>query len=403
MIEGKDIICFSNDWDSDPLSKKHIMVRLARKNRVLWVNSIGNRNPTASVRDLGRALKKLRDFSRGCRQVSENLTVFNPIAVPFHGNRAARWFNRKFLAWSLRRACKKLRFRNALTWTFQVTSTDIVGSLGEQFTLYHCVDEFSEFDGMDKAVILELERRLIEKSDLVVVSSSRLYEDKSRYNANTFLVTHGVDTEHFRQACSPETQVPEEIAALPRPVIGFYGLIAEWVDLDLIRYLARSRPEWSFVLIGKLETDASLLRDVSNVHFLGRREYSRLPAYCKGFDVAILPFAVNALTLAANPLKLREYLAAGLPVVSTAIPEAGKFDGLVRIGRSHQEFLEHIQSLVREGWRGPRLSFSQAMENESWDRKVEELSVIVARVTREAGRAHQPGAGREPTALLRQT
>jgi len=187
--------------------------------------------------------------------------------------------------------------------------------------------------------------------------------------------------------------VAEEIATLGRPVIGFFGLIAKWVDFDLIRYLAQARPEWSFVLIGKLETDATLLRDLSNVHLIGRREYNLLPAYCKGFDVAMLPFAVNALTVAANPLKLREYLAAGLPVVSTAIPEAEKFDGLVSIGRSHQQFLEQIQELLVEGRRGPRLSVSHAMERESWDYKVRDLSEIVMKVAsiKAPGKVHPPG------------
>src|SRR5437867_2282128 len=200
MIEGKDIICFSNDWDSDPLSKKHIMVRLARKNRILWVNSIGNRNPTASARDLKRALKKVRDFARGWRRLNDNITIFSPLAIPFHGNRAARWFNRKYLAWSLRRACKTLGFKDAITWTFEPSSADIAGALGERLILYHCVDEFSEFSGIDKTAILEMELRLMEKAVLVIVSSSRLYDRKSRLNPNTFFISHGVDVAHFRQA-----------------------------------------------------------------------------------------------------------------------------------------------------------------------------------------------------------
>ena len=203
MIEGNDIICFSNDWDGDPLSKKHIALRLARENRVLWVNSTGNRNPTASVRDLRRAWKKLRQYFQGCRSVATNIFVFSPLVIPFHGNRAARWLNRRLLRWSLRRACRKLGFQNPITWTFVPSSADVVGSLGERLVIYHCVDEFSKFTGTDETAILEMERGLMEKADMVVVSSSRLYETKCRYNPNTFLVTHGVDVAHFRTACLP--------------------------------------------------------------------------------------------------------------------------------------------------------------------------------------------------------
>ena len=377
MIEGNDIICFSNDWDGDPLSKKHIALRLARKNRVLWVNSTGNRNPTASVRDLRRAWKKLRQYFRGCLPVAKNIFVFSPLVIPFHGNRAARWINRLLLRWSLRRACRKLDFQKPITWTFVPSSADVAGSLGERMVIYHCVDEFSKFTGTDESAILEMERSLMEKADMVVVSSSRLYETKHRYNPNTFLVTHGVDVAHFRNACLPTLAPPADCAELHAPVIGFFGLIADWVDLEVVRYLASARPQWSFLLIGEVHTDASALRGLSNVHLLGRRSYESLPAYCKAFDVAILPFVVNELTVAANPLKLREYLAAGLPVVATPLPEVLKLSALVRMARTPEEFLNEIETLLSEGKTGPDPAVSALMERESWDQKVEELSTIV--------------------------
>src|SRR5437870_928895 len=155
MIEGQDIICFSNDWDSDPLSKKHIMSRLAKRNRVLWINSIGNRRPTASARDVKRAIKKLKDFARGQRQVGEGIFVYSPIAVPLHSSPIARWLNRKALRWGLKRAVRRLGFRNPVTWTFEPASAEVAGSLGEHAVVYHCVDEFSEFTGTDKAAIVE--------------------------------------------------------------------------------------------------------------------------------------------------------------------------------------------------------------------------------------------------------
>jgi glycosyltransferase involved in cell wall biosynthesis len=396
MIEGYDIVCFSGDWDGDPLSKRHIMRRLARKNRVLWVNSMGNRKPTASARDMKRIFKKVRAFFGGCRQVEENLWVYAPLALPFYGSRFARALNRRFIAWHLRRACARLGFRNVIHWSFTPSSADL--HVGERWLLYHCVDEFSEFTGTDKRAIRALERRLMYRADAVIVSSAPLLEDKRRHNANAFLVTHGVEVEHFRRACSPATVVPEEIAGLPKPVIGFFGLIADWVDLQLIRRLAMARPQWSFVFIGKSDTDLAPLRGLENVHLLGRREYEDLPAYCKGMDVAILPFVVNTLTLAANPLKLREYLAAGLPVVATDIPEIRRLEEWVRIGRTDEEFLGALDQIVQSGRTGPQRGISLAMDHESWDEKVAELSRIVERLER--ARRPQPTATAlaEPTA-----
>jgi glycosyltransferase involved in cell wall biosynthesis len=376
MIEGKEIICFSNDWDSDPLSKKHIMLRLAKRNRVLWINSIGNRRPTASIVDLKRVIKKLRDFSQGHKKVDEGIHVYSPIAVPFFSSAAARWINRKALQWGVRRACRRLGFQSPITWTFVPASAEIAGSLGEHALVYHCVDEFSEFTGTDKAAILEMERGLLEKSDCVIVSSDRLYATKQAHNPNTFLVTHGVDVAHFRKACDAAVAVPAEMAALEGPVIGFFGLIADWVDLELIRYLAVSRPTWNFVLIGKTTTKTQIFDRIENIHLLGQKPYEELPMYAKGFDVAILPFAINELTLAANPLKLREYLAAGLPVVSSAIPEAEKLNNVLRIGRSRTDFLNQIQEILDSGITGPQISISKQMDSESWDDKVEQLSQI---------------------------
>jgi glycosyltransferase involved in cell wall biosynthesis len=377
MLEGNDIICFANDWDGDPLSKKHIALRFAQKNRVLWVNSTGIRNPTASVRDVRRAWKKLAQFFRGCRPITKNISVFTPLVIPFHGSRVARWVNRQLLTWSLRRACRKLGFQKPITYSFVPSSADVAGSLGERLVIYHCVDEYSKFTGTNETAILDLERKLMEKADMVVVSSSRLYETKRRYNPNTFLVTHGVDVAHFSTACRKAVAPPEDCAELNHPVIGFFGLIADWVDLEVVRYLAASRPQWSLLLIGEVQTDTSALRELPNVHLLGRRSYQSLPAYCKVFDVAILPFVVNDLTASANPLKLREYLAAGLPVVATPLPEILKLSDLVRMARTPEEFLCQIEALLKAGKRGPDPAVSILMEQESWDQKVEELSEII--------------------------
>jgi glycosyltransferase involved in cell wall biosynthesis len=376
MIEDRDIICFSNDWDGDPLSKKHIMTRLAARNRVLWVNSLAIRKPKASLYDMKRVLKKLGDFSKGSQRVNGGIHVCAPLGVPFYTSSVGRWLNRKSLHWTVRRMCRKLGFHNPITWTFDPASADIVGSFGERAIVYHCVDEYSEFTGTDKAALLEMEKRLMQKSNCVVVSSDHLQTSKRAHNPNTYLVTHGVDVAHFRRACLPETPVPEEMKGFRRPVIGFFGVIADWVDLDLIRFLADSRPDWDFVLIGKVVTHTRIFDGASNIHVIGRKPYQELPNYAKAFDVAILPFTINELTLAANPLKMREYLAAGLPVVSSAIPEADKMKHVLRVARHKLEFLEHVDAIVTSGKIGPQMTISKQMDCESWDHKVEELSRI---------------------------
>jgi glycosyltransferase involved in cell wall biosynthesis len=292
----------------------------------------------------------------------------------------ARWINRRFYRWSIRRAAAKLHFRNPITWTYAPSCAEVAGSLGERLIVYHCVDDFSKFTGAEEAGIAELERLLLEKSDLVVVSSNALLDSKRRSHPDTVFLPHGVDYDHFKKACSPETSIPEECRALRGPVIGFFGLVADWVDLSVFRYLASERPEWSLVLVGEIQTDVTALRDLPNVHLLGRRNYQALPGYSKAFDVAILPFVVNELTLAANPLKMREYLAAGLPVVATPLPEVKKLRHLLRLAATPQEFLSQIEALLAEGRRGPDPELSGQMRSESWDARVEELSQLVRAV-----------------------
>lgn len=380
MLHGEDIICFANDWDGDPLSKKHIMQRLAKHNRVLWVNSIGNRNPTVSGRDFSRMVKKVYEFASGLRRVHENIWVFTPLVVPFHNIGLARVFNERFLLASLQLVLRRLRFRNPITWTFVPSSADVVGRLGEKLTLYQCVDEYSEFSDADREAILRIEEKLLKKVDVVVVSAAKLYQSKQAVNPNTYLVRHGVDFEHFARACLDTLEIPEDIVRLPRPIIGFHGLIASWVDIVLIEKIARKHPDWSVVMLGKMQTHdgtRNFDRAIKNIHWLGRKEYRELPAYCKAFDIGIIPFVVNELTINANPLKMREYLAAGLPVVSSDIPEARTFGNLVCVGHDHDHFISQLEFIVERITTGPNISRSLQMRGESWDARVEELSTLV--------------------------
>jgi glycosyltransferase involved in cell wall biosynthesis len=373
-LRGRDMLCFSHDWNGDPLSKTHLMRLMARDNRVLWVNSIGYRSPTASKADLSRAFWKLAAAASPLREVEPNIFTLNPLAIPAYGNSSVRAFNRGFLRWQVKRAMRQLRFKDVINWVFNPAASVIAGELDEETVIYYCVDEYTAFTGVDSKALSELERRLMRRSDLVIVSSDELYQSKAPFNPRTALVRHGVDYAHFRRALDAATVVPEEIARLPRPVIGFFGLIADWVDVELMASVAERFSAGSLVAIGKATTDVSSLERLPNVHLLGRKTYGALPAYCKGFDVALMPFRINELTLSANPLKAREYLAAGLQVVSTAIPEVEAIGGC-RIGRDRESFLFEVERALLDP--GPRAERSEAMRGESWEARLDEIREYV--------------------------
>lgn len=379
MLTDRSIICFAHDYDGDPTSKTHIMRLLAPFNRVLWVNSIAMRRPTASGRDLRRLVSKVRRGLQGCREVGRNFFVASPLVLPLPGVAAADRINAGILAAWLRRLCRRHRLDRPLLWTFLPNVNRLVGRLGEQMVIYHCVDEYAEFAGVQKDALIAMEQDLVRRSHLVITSSERLRDERAELNPHTTFVPHGVDVAHFSRAADPETRIPPDLADLRRPVIGFFGLIAEWIDLDLIGSMARRRPDWSFLLIGRATVDVAPLQGLPNVRWIGPRPYADLPSYCRAIDVGIIPFRLNDLTLRANPLKLREYLAAGLPVVSTPLPEVRRYEGLVRLGEGRDGFLSAIDASLRDRSAAARRARIEAMMAEGWEARVEQISALIER------------------------
>ncbi len=378
-LRGRDILCFSHDWTGDPLSKTHLMRVLSRENRILWINAIANRMPTASSKDLSRIVKKLKSFAEPVREVEPNIHVLNPLAIPTYGNEAVRRFNQTLLISQVKKAMRKLQFQNPLNMVFNPAAGLLAGKLGESELIYYCVDEYTAFTGVASG-LREIEEDLFRKAALVVVSAEKLFESKRHFNENTFVIRHGTDWNHFRKSLSENTKIPDEIKNLPKPIIGFHGLLADWVDFELLKKTAEHFKNGSVVLIGKITVDAEkkikILDNIPNIHFLGRKPYAELPNFCKGFDVALNPFEINELTLAANPLKVREYLAAGLPVVSTDIPEVRILENCL-IGENHRDFIEKIEFALANPQ--PKEKISDAVCHESWEAKIEELREILTK------------------------
>ncbi len=379
VLRGRDIVCFSPDWNGDPLSKTHLMRLLSRENRILWVNSVGVRTPTVSKSDISRALGKLAAAASRLREPEPNIFVLSPLVIPAYGKPLIRAFNRRLLQFQVKRAMRGLAFQRPINWVFIPPAGIVAGSLREDMVIYQCVDEYAAFTGVPSRSLAKLEEQLLRRADLVIVSAERLYHAKAQVNPNTILVRHGVDHPHFRRALDPATVVPPELAHLPRPILGFFGLLADWVDMELVAHVARRFPHGSVVLIGKATTDVSLLEGLPNVHLLGRKQYRELPAYCKGFDVALMPFRINELTLNANPLKVREYLASGLPVVSTPIPEVEVLE-MCRIGRDREAFVREIEAALENP--GPCAARSDAVRDQSWEARLDEIRRSVASLQR---------------------
>ncbi|OQX09710.1 MAG: hypothetical protein BWK76_21840 [Desulfobulbaceae bacterium A2] len=374
MISGKNILCFANDWHNDPTSKHQIMKLLARQNKVLWINSIAMRMPSVSSSDLQRIVGKLRNWLKGLERINANLFVFTPIVLPFPSSVLARRINAWLLRLSLRYYRRQLGMQHFQLWSFVPTMVELAGTMGEEKLVYYCVDEWSKFSFMDSVAMRDMEIRLLRKADVVFTTADHLQRDKQQFNKNTHLIEHGVDHAHFSSALHGGMPVPADMATIPRPVLGFFGLIHEWIDLDLIEHIARAKPEWSIVMIGKCSVDVSRFSRYKNVFFLGQKPYSTLPSYCSVFDVGLIPFAVNDLTVNVNPIKLREYLSAGLPVVSTALPECEKYRDIIQIATDYTTFVACAEQVLATGPTAAREARSHRMASETWEAKVECIS-----------------------------
>lgn len=380
-MTGQNIVCFAKDWSQDPTSCNHVLSQLSRKNRVLWINSISTRSPRlTSGRDLGKIARRVLGFFKGARPVGEGMWLYEPVVLPFHHNKWVTRLNRVLLRTSLGLLRRRLGMQRFQLWTFVPTAAEYVGTLGEDLIVYYCTDEWSKFSSVDGRKIGAMVESLATRADVVFATSRPLTEKLRRFNPETHLASHGVNYEMFARATDAATAVPPDLAALPGPVLGFFGLIEDWLDLSLLAYLAERHPEWTIALVGKKCVDTSALERFPNVHFLGQKPHAELPAYCKGFDVGLIPHQVNELTRHMNPIKLREYMSAGLRIVSTALPEMRHYPEHCTVAESYAEFESGVEAALRGDSPEARRRLSGAMRGETWERKVAELGAQVLRV-----------------------
>ncbi len=380
MLSGRDILCISStNWSDIWGSRQHIMRRLAKTNRVLFVETqIG---PEHLLRDRHNR-QMFGRWKEGLREVEPNIFAWAPPLLwpGRYYSYALNELGQMRLLKHLRPVAARLGLDHPLLWIFQPNCFPLLGKLGEEIALYHCIDEFSGgTSGRKKRIILELERRLIVGSDLVFINNRGTFERKGRINARAHLMPSAADTEHYRRALEPGP-VPEDLARLPKPVIAQVGSFTGKCDVGLIESVAKAEPGWSFAVIGEVwrdRVDISALEALPNVHFLGKKDYAVLPDYLRGADVCTIPYRVSDETASISPLKLYEYMAAGRPIVSTAIPEVVEQGDAVSIGTTPESFRAAIAGALACDRAALRAKQAPILERNNWDRRVEEMSTLI--------------------------
>ena len=341
------IIYFGNDWSADnKTSSHHIAKRLLRDHKLVYVECPGMRSPQGSSRDIKKIFSKLFKVFEGPKALDERSYVFTLFQIPFHSFKTIQYINKKLIVLLVKRLCKKLKIDKPILWFVIPHVALIVGKIDSSLVVYYCTDDFSELPGVNKQMISQMDEYMFANSDLAFVTSEPLYQNKIKYKDKLNLSRHGVDFDHFNTVFKKSNTLPDKVKNLSGPVIGFFGLIETWIDLPLIKYLAESKPDWNFVMIGRVAINIDEYKNIKNIHFLGVVTYDELPAYAQSFDVAIIPCMTNELIRNFNPLKLREYLAMGVPVVSTYFPEIDEFSDIVSIANNYDEFLHEVNLLV---------------------------------------------------------
>lgn len=376
------IIAFTKDWNDVPTCTTHILREMGKTIPLLWINSIGMRRPQlSSGRDWNRVVRKLADSLRPAELKENRLRVLAPLALPKAGNRAGRSLNRLLLRSAVNRALRTMGNGPLELWSFIPNAVDYLGAFGPAKVVYYGVDDWSMFPGIDRDWVLGCEQQLVERADVLFVAS-RVLEDRWRPIAGNRVhyMPHGVWHDQFASALQPDLPLPADLSALPEPRIGFYGNLYDWIDFELVDTLAAARPQWSFVMIGPARTDLSRWQKRRNVHFLGRCEPQQLPAYCKGFAAAIIPYKLSDPRMeSVNPVKLREMLAAGLPVVAADIPEVRGVSQFVRTARGADEFLAGLETFVRHP--PDRYAISAERRGDDWSARVRDIRRIVEGAT----------------------
>lgn len=394
MLEHRDIIVLSGDWNrKNPGSVQRLTRVLARRNRVLWVSGIPVRGPRFQSSDLRRIVDKARKMiggAPGSGAESSAVAEIHPFFLPFYDSRAVRRFNDALLRRSIHRAVRDLGFTNYILLPSNPMVAGVIGTCGESSSHYLCIDDYGANDGAFKC-LGDLEHEILQKVDSSFSMSDVLMKSRVPKSGENHFFPEGVDLDHFRVTGEPP---PAALAGLKKPIAGYFGLLASWVDYELIRRCALEYPSVSFVIIGQATTDISPLRGLPNLTCLDHVPYDLLPRYAEWFDVGLLPRRINRLTVAMNPLKLLEYMALGMPVVSTNLPEVRKFGDLVNVAEDDDQFVQLVGEALRDNARERKQLRRACAERSSWTSVAERMSNIIQRIdeVKSAGRQGRPAS-----------
>lgn len=345
-------------WNSVFQRPHHITTRLAQKYNIIFVEE--------PIDDAVHKYGTAESF-----KPHKNITVFTPFI---------KWDNwetmsREYI--ELLNNYFRTEVADSLFWFYSPFYIYFLRYFQPRGIVYDCMDELSAFKNASPN-LPRYEKELLSQADIVFTGGKSLYESKKRLNPNTFCFPSSVDAAHFARALDVQTPLPADIQAIQRPIVGFYGVIDERIDLDLLKQVATQLPHISFVMIGPVvKIDETTLPKNKNIYYLGKKEYSQLPEYLKAFDITMMPFALNESTKYISPTKTLEYMAALKPVISTPIEDVVRdYKEIVSIVKNEQEFVSAIDGYLTESTEQKQKrqkKEKEIVQKTSWDSTVSQI------------------------------
>ena len=370
-------------WHGMWKNRHQLMTRFAKHIPVLYVEPpLGLRQ----VRKNGKLLSSIIKPSTSdiCRHFADKLHIFGQSSrLPVSGSRLLGDISENRWSLAVKRAARSIGIRYPILWLSQPVQYSLLGKFAEAISIYHVVDEYAGYTGRSPTIVernFDQEQRLLDKVTMTIVVSPELAASKSTARRKVSLVENAVDFESFDKARIRANE-PTDLASIKGPRIGYSGLIGKRLDFGLIRHLAKRRPNYSIVLIGDIDDreckrELSELERLDNVYFLGRKAPQAVPDYIAGFTAGILPYALNLETENISPLKMYEYLAIGLPIISSPIPSARRNSAFVQIVKSNEAFVDACDKAIYQTIPDVEERIRAASLN-TWEHRIAQITELV--------------------------
>ncbi len=366
-VPRESLLVFADDWGRHPSSCQHLIRQLLDEHEVVWVNTIGTRTPKLNWSTIKRGFEKIRHWSKK-RVVAgpqpTNLRVLNPKMWPSFGPRFGRALNRKLLLKQLTPVIESLASAPVAVSTIPLVS-ELMGILPVRRWVYYCVDDFSQWPGLDQSTMQEMEQQLVERADAVVAVSEVLQERLLRMGRTSQLLTHGVDLKFWSQSSGPS----ERLRELERPLVAFWGVLDRRMDTEYLTALARKMTRGTIVLAGPEEEHDPAIDQLSRIHRLGSLPFEQLPSLAGEAAVLVMPYADLPVTRAIQPLKLKEYLATGKPVVVRDLPATRSWSDALDLADSPAAFAAAVSRRIETGLPPNQRAARKRLAEESWQDK----------------------------------